>query len=139
MKLSIALMLVATALAATACGESKSDKAKTQVCDARADIGKQVAQLQALTLSTASVDGVTTSLRAIQDGVGKITDAQGALNSERKQQVQAANQQFAAQVKAIVQNVGRSVSVKDSGTQFKQATTQLADSYRQTLAKVDCG
>ena len=86
-----------------------------------------------------TVDGVSSSLKAIRADLGKITDAQGDLNAERKQQVQAANQQFQAQVKSITQNVVKSLSLKDAGTQLTQATTQLANSYRQTLAKVDCG
>ena len=49
---SLLLVLIA-ALALGACGESKEDKAKSTVCDARADIGKQVDKLKGLTITTA--------------------------------------------------------------------------------------
>jgi uncharacterized protein YjbJ (UPF0337 family) len=139
MKKPLIPILMATALIAAACGESQADKATSQVCDARADISKQIDELKGLTLATATVDGVRANLTAIRNDLGKIKDAQGDLNSERKQQVQGANQQFGAQVTAIAQNVGSSLSLKDAGTQVKQAGTQLADSYAQTLGKVDCG
>ena len=139
MKRPLALLLLVAAVGVAACGQSSEDKAKSQVCDARADISKNVNELKGLTLSSATVDGVKKNVQAIQDDLGKIKDAQSNLNGARKQQVQAANQQFQAQVKSITQNVVKSLSLKDAGTQLTQATTQLADSYRQTLAKVDCG
>jgi rRNA maturation endonuclease Nob1 len=138
MKLSMIVLLTAAALAVAACGESKEDKAKSQVCDARANIQKQVDTLSGMTLSTATVDGVTNSLKSIQSSLGEIKDAQGDLNGERKQQVQQANQQFANSVKSIAQTVGRSLSLSEAGTQLKDATAQLASSYKQTLGKVDC-
>ena len=122
----------------TAGGESAEKKAQNQVCAARADIQKQIDELQGLTLSTASVDGVTANLQAIRNDVGKIRDAQGNLNDERKKQVQAANQEFSQQVSSIVATVGRSLSVSDAETQLRSALTQLANSYKQTLGKVDC-
>jgi uncharacterized phage infection (PIP) family protein YhgE len=138
MKRPLALMLLAAVLGLSACGQSASDKAKSQVCDARSDISKNVNELKGLTLSTASVDGVKKNLQAIQDDLGKIKDAQGNLNAERKQQVQAANEAFTQQVKSIVSSVTSNLSLADAGTQLKTAATQLADSYKQTLAKVDC-
>ena len=138
MKPRMILPLLAAALTLAACGESEQDKAKTQVCDARADIQKQIDELQGLTPSTATVEGVTANLQAIRNDLGKITNAQGNLNDERKKQVQAANQQFSQEVRSIVSTVGRSLSVSDAGTQLKAALTDLTTSYKQTLAKVDC-
>ena len=63
---TLALIGVAIAgLLPVACGESDEDKAKSQVCDARADIQKQVDELSGLTITTASVDQVQQSLKAI--------------------------------------------------------------------------
>jgi Tfp pilus assembly protein PilP len=138
MKLSMISLFAVAVLAVSACGESKADKAKSQVCDARADIQKQVDTLSGMTLATASVDGVKSSLKAIQSDLGKIKDAQGDLNGERKQQVQQANQQFESQLNSIVQSVGTNLSLSEAGTKLKDATTQLASSYKQTLGKVDC-
>ena len=132
------LVLVAAALALAACGESTQDKAQTQVCDARADIQKQVSDLSSLTLATASVDGVQSKLKAIRSSLQKIADAQGDLNAERKQQVQAANQAFRTQLSSIVSGLGDNLSLATAATKLKDAANQLADSYRQTLGRVDC-
>jgi hypothetical protein len=138
-KRSTIVMLVSAAIAVAACGQSQEDKAKAQVCDARADVQKQVTELSGLTASTATVDGVTANLQTIRDDLGKITDAQSNLSDDRRQKVQAANTAFTGQVKSVVQNVGRSLSVADAKTQIKDATTQLASSYKQTLGQIDCG
>lgn len=138
MKRSTILMLMSAALALAACGQSQEEKATTQVCDARADVAKQVDELRGLTLSTATVDGVTANLKAIRDDVGKIADAQSDLSGARRDQVKAANQAFAEQVRSIAQNVGRSLSIAHAETQLKDATTQLASTYKQTLGRIDC-
>ena len=88
--------------------------------------------------STASVDGVKKNVQAIQDDLGKIKDAQGDLNAERKQQVQSANEAFTQQVKSITSSVTSNLSLSGAGTQLKTAATQLANSYQQTLGKIDC-
>ncbi len=139
MKRSTIVMLVSAAIAVAACGQSQEDKAKAQVCDARADVRKQVDELRGLTLATATVDGVTANLQAIRKDLGKIADAQSKLSGDRRQAVETANQAFADQVRATVKNVGRSLSVADAKTQIKDATTQLASSYSQTLGRIDCG
>jgi hypothetical protein len=108
------------------------------VCDARADVAKQVDELRCLTLSTATVDGVTANLKAIRDDLGKIADAQANLSGDRRDQVKAANKAFTDQVKSIAQNVGRSLSLGDAETQLKDAMTQLASTYKQTLGRIDC-
>jgi hypothetical protein len=139
MKRSITLLLLVAGLALTACGESAADKASTQVCDARADIKKQVDELRGLTISTATVDGVTSNLQAIRTDLGKITDAQSDLNDDRKKQVQAANQAFEEQMTSLVKNVGKSLSLAEAESQLRSALAQLADSYKQTLGQIDCG
>lgn len=139
MRRSITVLLLAAGLALTACGESAEDKASTQVCDARADIKKQLDELGGLTISTATVDGVTANLQAIRTDLGTIADAQGKLNEDRKKQVQAANQAFKEQVTSVVQSVGKSLSLTEAESQLRTALAQLADSYKQTLGVIDCG
>ena len=140
MKLSMILVLVAAALAVAACGESEADKAQSTVCDARADIQKQVDELRGLTLATATVDGVTSNLDAIKSDLGKIKGAQGDLSSDRRKQVQDANQAFESQLSSIVESLGQNLSLSEAGTQIKDAATKLANTYQQTLGsvKVDC-
>jgi uncharacterized protein YhaN len=134
--LAVALIV---ALAAGGCGESKEEKATDQVCSARADIGKQVDTLKALTVSTATIDQIRTSLQAIRADLSKITDARGDLSGQRKQQVQAANQAFSSEVKSIVSELGSSLSLSSAKQQLTAALQQLGSSYQQTLARIDCG
>jgi hypothetical protein len=134
----IALAVAALALTLTACGESKQDKAKSQVCDARADIQKQVNTLQSLTPATVTADGVKNSLNSISDSLKKIADAQSDLNAERKQQVQSANDQFVSEFKSVTSEVGQNLSIANARTKLQAAAQQLAAAYKSTFAKVDC-
>jgi hypothetical protein len=132
------LSLVLCVGALSACGQSKADKASDKVCDARDDIGKQVKELQGLTLTTATVDQVTSSLDAIKKDLSDIADATGDLSDERRKDVQAANEAFKATMSQIASNVGKSLSLENAGTQTKQALQQLADSYQSTFGQLDC-
>ena len=140
MKTSIvfALIAVLAALGLGACGESKQDKAKSTVCDARADISKQVDQLKGLTVSTVTIDGVQNSLKAISSDLSKIKDAQGDLSGDRRQQVQDATKTFTSQVQSIAGSVGKSTSLSEAKAQLTSALQQLGDAYKQSFAKVDC-
>jgi Tfp pilus assembly protein PilP len=55
-----------------------------------------------------------------------------------KKQVCNARSDLKTQVSSIVQSVASASSVSDAKSQLKSATQQLADSYQQSLAKVDC-
>jgi uncharacterized protein YjbJ (UPF0337 family) len=140
MKPSIACLLLAlvAAFALGACGESKEDKAKSAVCDARSDISKQVDKLKGLTVSTVTIDGVQESLKAIRSDLSKIKDAQGDLSSDRRQQVEDANKAFTSQVQSIVGSVGKSTSLSDAKAQLTSAVQDLAAAYQQSFARVDC-
>jgi hypothetical protein len=135
-------ILVTLALAATlgvaACGESKQDKAKNQVCSARSDMQKQVNELKSLTPATLTLDGVQQSLSAIQNDLKKITSAQGDLNDARKKQVQDATSQFTSALSSIGSDLGKSLSAADAKTQLQTALQQLATAYQESFAKVDC-
>ena len=135
---ALALVL---ALGVAACGggsSSKEDKAKSQVCDARADIEKQVNTLKDLTISTATTDQITKSLQAIGDDLTTIKNAQGNLSDQRKQEVQQANKDFESSVKSIASDLGTSTSLSDAKTKLSAALDKLATSYQQTFAKIDC-
>lgn len=137
MKRSLLIVLL-LATFGSACGESDEEQAMSDVCDARADIQKQVDELSNLTLANATVDGITGNLNAIQDDLETIANAQGDLNDERRQQVESANKEFSAQVQSIAGDLGSSLSLSGAGEQLQSALNQLADSYQQTFAKVDC-
>jgi ABC-type transporter Mla subunit MlaD len=132
----LAVLLVPAGLLA-GCGQSAADKAKTKVCDARDDIGKQVKSLQGLTLSTASASQLTNSVTAIKNDLSTIADNRGDLSDQLKNDVQAANDQFAAAVKQVGGSI-KTASLATAKTQITQALQQLATSYENSFAKLRC-
>jgi len=126
------------ALALTACGESAQEKAKAEVCSARADISKQVSTLTSLTASTISPSAVKTGVEAIANDLTKIKKAQGNLAPARKEQVETATHTFEAQLSSILTGITSNLSLSNAETQFKSALTQLGESYKKTLAPINC-
>jgi chromosome segregation ATPase len=136
---SIAVVLLLLAGVAVGCGESDEEKAQNQVCDARDDIQKQVNELSKLTVSTATVEGVQSNLNAIQDELTNISDAQGQLSDERRQEVESANKEFKSQLNSTAEGLTSNLSLSGAEQKLKSATQQLASSYSQTFAMIDCG
>ena len=131
--------MLLVAVVAAGCGESDEEKAQNEVCAARDDIQTQIDDLSTLTLSTATADGIEESLSAMQDDVMEIANAQGDLNEERKQQVQSANKQFTSQLDSIASGLTSDLSLSGAEQKLKDATQQLASSYKETFATIDCG
>jgi hypothetical protein len=138
MRAALPIIAALTVALASCGGDSKEEKAQQAVCDARADISKQVDQLKGMTPSTFSTDAVSQSLSAIGSDLSKIRSAQADLSDERRQQVQSANQEFASQVRGIAQQVATTKSAADAKSAVTSALQQLGDAYQQTFAKVDC-
>ena len=130
--------LLLIAATAAACGESDAEKAQNQVCDARADLNKQVNEPAGLTLATVTTEGVQQNLDAIQNDLNDIKDAQGDLNEDRKQEVESANQEFASQVQAVASELGTNLSASGAKAKLQSAGAQLKSAYEQTFAKIDC-
>jgi hypothetical protein len=130
--------VVGLPLVVAGCGQSSQDKAKNDVCDARADIQKQVNDLSSLTLTTASVDKVKSGLTAIRDDLSKITDAQGKLDDTRKKQVEQANETFTSQVNKVANDLKSSQSLQGAATQLKTDLANLATAYEQAFGPIDC-
>ncbi len=139
MRHRLAYILATAALVAAGCGESDEDKAKTQVCDARADLKEQVDELGNLSLANATVDGVKGNLDAIKNDLQTMTDAQGDLDDTRKEEVEQATQQFTSEVNSIVTSLGSTTSLNSAANQLEAAFQELATSYEKTLSKIDCG
>ena len=131
--------LLLIAATAAGCGESDAEKAQTQVCDARADLKKQVDELSALTPATATADGVEKNLNAIQDDLNQMKDAQPDLSEERQQEVESATQEFTSEVEAVAGDLGSSLSASGAQAKLQAAGEQLASSYQQAFAQIDCG
>lgn len=135
---SALLAVGAASLAIAACGESDQEKAQSQVCDARADIGQQVDDLKGMTASTVSLDGVKDVFSAIGDDLQDITSAQGDLSDERRQQVETAVKSFGSEVKSVASEVVQSLSASDAKAQLTSAVTDLENGLRTAFEPVDC-
>jgi uncharacterized phage infection (PIP) family protein YhgE len=141
MKPIAVLASVFAALALAACGgggKSESEKAQDTVCNARADISKQINTLKGLSVSTANLAQVESSLRAIDRDLQQITAAQGDLKGDRKREVQQANQEFVNQIKNIASTMTTAGSLSQAKQQATAALQQLATVYEQTFAKITC-
>jgi hypothetical protein len=132
----VALVLAAGLLGG--CGSSAADDASDQVCAARDDIAKHVDKLEGLTITTATTDEVSASLKAIRKDLGTIRGAKGDLSDQRREDVEAANTEFRAAMKDVAGAVGRSLSIEAAAADAKQATQQLATTYKTSFGKLDC-
>lgn len=134
----VVIGLLVGALVLASCGESSQEKAKAQVCEARADISKQVKTLSGLTLSLTALSEAKTGLEAIAKDLTKIKDAQPNLEPARKEQVQAATHTFEAQVSSILSELTSKPSLSKLETQLKSSLTQLASGYEKALTPLNC-
>src|SRR5690348_15166841 len=132
-----ALLLATVALGACG-GSSDEDQAKSTVCSARADISKQVDQLKTLTPATFTTAAASKSLSAIRSDLNDIKGARENLSDDRRKQVQQANQEFAGKVQDIAKQVFRSTSGAQAKSEITSSLQQLAQTYRQTYARIDC-
>ena len=137
--LTLALIVVSCGVfALSACGESKEDKAKKQVCSARSDITKQIDSLKTLTISSSTPDDVKSALNSIKGDLSKIKDAQPDLAPDRKQQVQTATKTFESQLQQIVPSTVNGLSVTNAKTHIQSAVTSLEAAYKQALEPINC-
>ncbi len=136
---SAPILLVALAIGLIGCGESKQEQAKKSVCSAKSNINSRIATLKTITPSVATLPQIKTEVSAIADDLKQISSAQGDLEPARKQQVQQATQTFEQQLKSVASNLTSSLSLTNASSQLEAALKQLATSYSQALAPIECG
>ncbi len=127
-----------SALALAACGESSQEKAQAQVCSARTNISKEVSTLSGLTITTASVTQVKSSVEAIVNDLKKIKDAQSDLAPARKEQIESATQTFETELTTIVSGLTSNLSLSNAEAHAKSAVSELTASYKKTLSPISC-
>ena len=132
------LAVVMLVFALGACGESDEEKAQNKVCDAKADIGKQVDELKGLTTATVTSDAVTQNLDAIKTDLEDISDAGSDLSSDRRSEAEAATKEFTSSVEETAGQLGSSLSAADAKAQVVTALNQLAASYQKAFAPLNC-
>jgi hypothetical protein len=135
------IAIVLASVAATGCGgsdQSDADKAKSQACDASADIKSQIATLKNLPLSTSSVDTAKTSLQKIDEDPKTISDAAPKLSDDLRSQLETANATFKTQVQQATDAVTSADSVSAAATAIVDASGTLQASYEKAFANVGC-
>jgi hypothetical protein len=132
------LAVVMLLFALGACGESDEEKAQNKVCDARADIAKQVDELEGLTPATVTADRVEQNLDAIKADLNDISDAQSDLSSDRRSEAEAATTAFSSSVQGIASEVGSSLTAADAKAQVVTSLQQLQASYQKAFAPLNC-
>ena len=130
--------IVVLAVVLAGCGDSKEETAQSNVCDAKAGIQKQVNELEGMTASTVTLDGVKSSLQSIGDDLTKLKDAQVDLSGDRKDEAETAWQTFRTEVKSIRENLLTSLSAADAKQQLTSSFDDLAASFRTAFGPVDC-
>jgi hypothetical protein len=120
------------------CGDSAEEKAQSSVCNARADIQKQVQELDGLTAATVTIDGVKGNLQAIDSDLEQIKDAQRDLAGDRRDEVEQAWQTFSSEVKDVGANLLSSLSAADAKQQLATSLDGLAASFRTAFEPIDC-
>jgi hypothetical protein len=117
---------------------SKEDKALAQVCDARASIRSQIDGIRALPATRSSVSKLADGAKVIRTDLEQISNAQDDLAPDRKQQVEAAGKSFGNDVKQVAGEAAASGLTGNAGTAVRDAADQLATSFKQALAPIDC-
>jgi hypothetical protein len=95
--------------------------------------------LKGITPETFNAAAVSTSLAAIQSDLSDIKGAEADLSDDLRQQVQSANQAFETQVEGTVKDIGASTTVTEAESAISAAADELASSYEETFAGIDCG
>lgn len=134
----VAAALVAVALAVAGCGESEADKAQDNICDARAEIQSSVANLQSLTVETATADQVRSDVETIQSGIGTISDNADTVDEARRADIQAAVQSFRGDISTILAGLGSNLTIPNAQAQFDSAKASLQTAFDESLAPIDC-
>jgi gas vesicle protein len=136
----VAVLAITTVLAAAAgCGGgSSADTAKTNACNAKADINTQVTKLQNLPPSLSSLDTAKTALQKIQKDLSTIDDSVPDVTGDLKDQLKAANEAFKSQVTQVTQDITSAQAATDAAGTLTAAGQQLATQYQQAFADVKC-
>jgi hypothetical protein len=119
------------------CGESEQAKAEKSVCEAKTKIAASVQSLQSETTQTVTLSGVESNLSTITENLGKIRQAESKLSGAKKEQVQKANEAFAAELSVLTREF-TNLSATQVKSQLTSSIEKLAASYRQVFAPVKC-
>jgi chromosome segregation ATPase len=136
---TIAMLAGVFAALLVACGKSDEEKAQDRVCDARADIQERVDNLADLTITSASIDDVTSNLSAIRDDLEEIAGERQDLAPEQRDAVDQAAKRFRSELETAGKDVASgAASGEEAGARIGSAFDDLAKAFREAYGPVDC-
>lgn len=95
--------------------------------------------LSALTITSASIDKVTSNLTAIRDDLEKIAAEREDLAPEQRQEVEQAAKSFRSELETAAKDVvSGTASGEEAGARVGSALDQLAKSFTEAYGPVDC-
>ncbi|HUA11311.1 MAG TPA: hypothetical protein VMA83_04845 [Solirubrobacteraceae bacterium] len=122
-----------------ACGESEAEKAKAQVCHSRSEIEKSVASLKNLPLSTDAFSTAKDDFESILAELKKISEAEPKLEPSIRGKVESAQSEFKSTVLSITGELATGIATSGSASKkLSDAVKKLGESYKKTLASIDC-
>jgi len=127
-----------TAPPQTTSTSAAGNDALTQVCDARADVSKQVDTLRGLSPNVSAVPQATAALQAIRDDLKTMKDAQPSLSADRRSEVEAATKQFEQQVTSVANDLTSNLTKGDIKSTLTTAADDLASGVKDAFSRVDC-
>lgn len=135
-----ALLAVTSLLVLAGCGDdqAQSDRALDRVCDARADIARQTADLRGLTVADIGNGQARQSLQAIRQDLSDIRSAQADLSDERRAEVREAGETFTAALRSTASQLATGAGRDAAADQVRAATEQLSTTFRETYDRIDC-
>ena len=98
-----------------------------------------MADLAGFTLTTASIEQATNNLQAIGDDLEKIAAEEGDLEPERRQEVEEAGKRFRSELETTARDLAAgAASGEEAGASLGSALDELAKSFREAYAPIDC-
>jgi hypothetical protein len=138
-------VLCVGSLGLAGCGESSEEKATKAVCSATAEINTNIQKLQGLAISPNFPAEAKSSVEAIGKSVDKIRESTPNLSSTHKQEIEAANKAFGAEIATITRAVVSAASssnlnaaLKSAEPQIKASLNKLASDYKKAFEALKC-
>jgi formate-dependent nitrite reductase cytochrome c552 subunit len=137
--------LLVGAFGLAACGESSSEKATKQVCSATSEISTQIKKLETLPISSSFPTEAKASVEAIDKSIKKIEEAAPNLPTARKEEINAADKAFEAEIATITKDVvsaskssNLEAALKSAEPEIKGSLSKLSSDYKKAFEALKC-
>jgi ABC-type glycerol-3-phosphate transport system substrate-binding protein len=142
---AIVALTFISALGLVACGESSSEKATKQVCSATSEISKQLKKLETLPINSSFPTEAMKSAEAIDKSIKKIEEAAPNLPTAQREEVDAANKAFEAEIATTTKSVASAskssnleAALKGAEPQVKASLSKLSSDYKKAFEALKC-